>query len=88
MWSSGIVELPGEEGRTLLEELVAHSLQDRFVYWHQYKPGDAVMWDNWRQMHAASGTKGKYRRLMWRTTFTGTVQFGRPLQDGIRPPAA
>ena len=88
MWSSGIVELPGEEGRKLLDELIQHSLQSQFVYWHQYRPGDAVMWDNWRQMHAAQGTKGKYRRLMWRTTFTGMVEFGRPLEGGARPAAA
>jgi taurine dioxygenase len=87
MWSAGIVEMPGAEGRKLLDELIQHSLQPQFVYWHQYRPGDAVMWDNWRQMHAAQGTKGKYRRLMWRTTFTGTVQLGRPLESGARTAA-
>jgi len=79
MWSSGIVELPGTDGRALLDELIRHSLQPQFIYWHRYQPGDAVLWDNWRQMHAASGTKGRHRRLMWRTTFKGSVEFGRPL---------
>jgi len=87
-WSSGILEMPGAEGRKLLDELIAHSLQEKFVYWHKYAPGDAVLWDNWRQMHAASGTKGKYRRLMWRTTFKGSVEFGRRLTQGSRTAAA
>jgi len=88
MWSSGIVEMPGEEGRKLLDELIRHSLQPQFIYWHKYKAGDAVLWDNWRQMHAASGTKGRHKRLMWRTTFKGSVEFGRPMTKGARPAAA
>jgi taurine dioxygenase len=79
MWSSGIVELPGAEGRGLLDELIAHSLQERFVYWHRYAPGDLAIWDNWRMMHAASGTRGAHRRLMHRTTIKGSLAFGEPL---------
>ena len=79
MWSSAIVELPEAEGRKLLDELIAHSLEDRFVYWHRYDPGDLAIWDNWRMMHAASGTPGAYRRLMYRTTVAGGHVFGAPL---------
>lgn len=75
-WASGIVELPGTEGRALLDTLIAHSLQDEFVYWHRYAPGDLVIWDNWRFMHSASGTKGRYKRLMHRTTIKGDIRFG------------
>jgi taurine dioxygenase len=79
MWSSRVLEMPEEESRAFLDELIAHSLQERFIYWHRYQPGDLVIWDNWRHMHAASGTLGRHRRLMYRTTLKGSVAFGQPL---------
>lgn len=79
MWSSAIVELPGNEGTALLDEVMAFSLQPHFVYWHRYRPNDVVLWDNWRFMHAASGTKGRYRRLMYRTVLKGGAVMGVPL---------
>jgi taurine dioxygenase len=79
MWSAGLVELPGEDGRALLAQLFEHSLHPRFVHWQSYRPGDIIIWDNWRFMHAASGTKGRYQRLMYRTVLKGSVTFGRPL---------
>lgn len=74
--SAQIVELQNDEGRVLLSELIAHSTQGRFAYWHQYRRGDLVVWDNWRAMHADSGTKAKYRCLAYRTTLKGDVTFG------------
>lgn len=80
MWSSEIVELPGEEGQALLKELLQHTTQEKFIYWHSHKMGDVVIWDNYRMAHAASGTKGKYRRQLYRTTIEGEVELGsRPL---------
>jgi len=79
MWSSGIVGLPRDQGRELLDDLFAHSLQDKFIHWQKYCPGDVIIWDNWRFMHAASGTKGKYKRLMYRTVLKGGVVFGHTL---------
>jgi hypothetical protein len=76
LFSSGIVELPGDEGAALLEDLIRHSLQAQFIYWHQYEIGDVVIWDNYRMMHAASGAKGKYRRQLYRTTISGEAEIG------------
>lgn len=76
MWSSGIIELPGEEGQALLKQLLDHTTQEKFVYWHSYRAGDVVIWDNYRMLHAASGTKGKYRRQLYRTTIEGDVVLG------------
>lgn len=76
MWSSQIVELPGAEGQALLGELLRHTMQDKFKYWHAYRPGDVVVWDNYRMIHAASGTRGKYRRQMYRTTIEGDAELG------------
>lgn len=76
MWSSEIVELPGEEGQALLRRLLEHSIQEKFIYWHSHRMGDVVIWDNYRMLHAASGTKGKYRRQLYRTTIEGDVELG------------
>ena len=76
MWSSEIVELQGEEGQALLKKLLDHTTQEKFIYWHSYAPGDVVIWDNYRMVHAAGGTKGKYRRQMYRTTIEGDVELG------------
>jgi taurine dioxygenase len=76
MWAAGIVELPGAEGDALLAELVAFVKQERFQYWHRYRVGDALIWDNWRFLHAASGTPGRYVRTMWTVMVQGGPEVG------------
>lgn len=48
-----IVGMPYEEGRGLLEELMAFATQEEFVHAHVWRPGDLVMWDNRCTMHRA-----------------------------------
>lgn len=79
MWSSAIVEMPGQDGDALLAELIRHTLSPKFIYWHSYRPGDVVAWDNWRMIHAASGTEGRYRRIMHRTIIKGGPDLAVPL---------
>ena len=79
LWAAGIVELPGEEGARLLDELTAHLNQPRFIYWHSYLPGDAITWDNWRFLHAAGGTPRRYRRTLWSIVIQGGPVLGREL---------
>jgi taurine dioxygenase len=80
LWAAGIAEMPGEEGAALLEKLQRHALQNRFQYWHAYRVGDAVLWDNWRFMHAAGGTPGCYARTLWSVAITGRgFELGSPL---------
>jgi taurine dioxygenase len=90
LYDAGIVEIPNEEGDALLQELLDHVLQPRFQYWHQYRVGDAVLWDNWRSLHAASGTKGKYVRTLWSIVIDSGPDLGRPMPEGMkkRVPAA
>ena len=76
MWSSAIVELPGEAGTELIHRLLEHTTKPEFVYWHDYQNGDVVIWDNYRLAHSASGVKGKYRRQMYRTTIDGDAEIG------------
>jgi taurine dioxygenase len=46
-----VVGLPPEEGAALLAELFTHCTQDRFVYAHDWRPGDACLWVNTQTMH-------------------------------------
>jgi taurine dioxygenase len=68
-----------EQADDLLRKLVAHTRKPEFHYWHQWKPGDMVLWDNWRAMHCTSGTKPGIKRLINRTTIKGDVKLGRQL---------
>lgn len=79
LWAAGIVELPGAEGKVLLEELLVHLRQPCFAYWHRYLPGDVVAWDNWRFLHAASGTPARHVRTLWSTVIRGGPAIGMPL---------
>lgn len=81
MWSAGIVEMPGEAGMALIEELVEHITQPKFQYWHRYRVGDALIWDNWRSIHAASGTPGRYVRTIWSIVIQGGPKVGRMLAE-------
>ncbi len=76
LWVSGIVELPGAEGAALIEELKAHILQPKFQYWHRYEQGDAVMWDNWRYIHAAGGTPARHARTLWSIASKVDIELG------------
>jgi len=69
----GIVDLPEEEGQTLLDDLNAHITQERFVYRHRWEKGDLLFWDNRSTIHKASGGYSwpEHRRLMHRTTLKG-----------------
>jgi len=71
--------LSNDEAIELLERLVAHTRDPQFHYFHQWQPGDMVLWDNWRAMHCATGTPVGVRRRINRTTIQGDVQLGRVL---------
>ncbi|MGA8548622.1 MAG: TauD/TfdA family dioxygenase, partial [Stellaceae bacterium] len=51
--SSHIAGLPEAEGRALLDALVEHATQRRFVYAHRWRIGDLVIWDNCCLLHRA-----------------------------------
>ncbi|NND82904.1 MAG: TauD/TfdA family dioxygenase [Gammaproteobacteria bacterium] len=71
--------LSNDESIELLERLIAHSKQPEFTYFHQWREGDMVLWDNWRAMHCTTGTKPGVKRLINRTTIEGDVTLGRVL---------
>ena len=52
----------------LIEELAAHATQERFVYYHSWRVGDLLMWDERRTMHRGAGDYApEERRVMLRT---------------------
>ena len=56
-----IFEMPDAEGRTLIDELIAHVTQRQFVYTHRWRPRDLVMWDNRCTLHRGTD----YDDLRW-----------------------
>ena len=66
--ASHIIGSPVEEGRALIEELIAFSTQPQFVYRHHWKVGDLVIWDNRCTMHRGLPYDDTQRRVLHRTT--------------------
>jgi alpha-ketoglutarate-dependent 2,4-dichlorophenoxyacetate dioxygenase len=67
--ASHIIGWPLEEGRALIEALIAFATQPQFVYSHRWAVGDLVMWDDRCTMHRGRPYDDtKYRRDMHRTT--------------------
>jgi taurine dioxygenase len=69
--------LSNDEAIELLENLVAHTKRPEFHYFHEWQEGDMVLWDNWRAMHCATGTKPGVERVIHRTTIAGDATLGR-----------
>jgi taurine dioxygenase len=69
---AGLEPGPDGDGAQLLYELLTHMTQPRFVYAHEWTPGDLVVWDNRCTVHAATWfDANKESRVMWRTTVSG-----------------
>lgn len=63
-----------EASDALLEELRAHATEARFVYRHEWRDGDLVMWDNRSTLHCATPfDESRYERLMMRIQLAGSV---------------
>jgi len=71
--ASHIIGWPADEGRALLDELLAFATQPRFVYVHKWRVGDLVIWDNRCTLHRASEFESNaHKREMRRTTIIDT----------------
>jgi alpha-ketoglutarate-dependent 2,4-dichlorophenoxyacetate dioxygenase len=72
--ASHVIGWPIEEGRKLVEELIAFATQPQFVYSHRWTVGDLVMWDDRCTMHRGRPyDESKYRREMHRTTVSDEI---------------
>lgn len=64
-----ILGLPEQEGRMLIDELVAHATQRQFVYTHRWRLYDLVIWDNRCTMHRGTEFDDlRWKRDMQRAT--------------------
>ena len=71
--ASHIIGWPADEGRALLDELLAFATQERFVYVHKWHVGDLVIWDNRCTLHRATPFPASdHKREMRRTTVVDT----------------
>ena len=60
------------EGRALIDRLMEHATQPRFVHAHRWRPHDLVLWDNRAALHRATPfANTTERRHMVRTTVAG-----------------
>ncbi|WP_159980395.1 MULTISPECIES: TauD/TfdA family dioxygenase [unclassified Novosphingobium] len=76
--AEGIEGNETSEGAALLDavsEAIFAQAQE-VSYWHQWKPTDMLIWDNWRVLHAVSGHDPQYARRMQRTTIKGDYGLG------------
>lgn len=66
--SFGIVGMPEDEARDLLDELATHSTQPRYQLRFKYGVGDIVLWDNAALLHSATLIDPNDARTLWRIT--------------------
>jgi alpha-ketoglutarate-dependent 2,4-dichlorophenoxyacetate dioxygenase len=82
-----ILGLPEQEGRALIEELVAHATQRQFVYTHRWRVHDLVIWDDRCTMHRGTDFDDlRWKRDMQRATVSDIANSCE--QAGIKVAAA
>jgi taurine dioxygenase len=65
-------DMTADESGPLIEFLIRHATQPRFVYRHKWQVNDLLIWDNRCTMHLALGDYDQTRRRhMERTTVKG-----------------
>ena len=71
LMTEGILDMDQEEANGLLAVVFDHSERREFVYEHEWRVGDLLLWDNRCSMHARTDFPENERRLLWRTTVSG-----------------
>ncbi len=89
MHAQYILGMDRAESDALLHEVADHLVDARFAYFHTWQADDAIIWDNWRVIHCATGVPFEVERLAQRTTIVGDYKLGRYLdpahgQEGSR----
>lgn len=65
--SVGFDGMDADAGRQLVADLWDHAVQDRFVYRHDWRPDDLVIWDERATMHRGAGdSRPEDRRVLLR----------------------
>ena len=66
-----ILDMPEEDSRALLDILFDHQEEPRFVYEHDWRLGDVILWDNRSCLHARTDFDPGERRRLRRVTVLG-----------------
>ncbi len=71
--SIGIVGWSEEKSRNFIKRLTKHACDLAFQYRHKWHPGDTIIWDNRRVLHAGTAYNiNRETRLLYRTTLLET----------------
>tara|TARA_Y100000588_G_scaffold388510_1_gene488876 strand:- start:1614 stop:1847 length:234 start_codon:yes stop_codon:yes gene_type:complete len=63
-----IIDMDETEGDELLREIYSLQCQTKFIYSHEWRVGDFIMWDNRCLLHARTDFPREQRRLLRRVT--------------------
>ena len=75
-YTASVVGMGKQEGDALLQRLFEHATRPEFVYRHQWRVGDFLLWDNCSVQHkAVMDYQLPQRRRMERATLCGTAPF-------------
>ena len=88
MHAQYVLGMDRAESDALLHELAEHLVDERFAYFHTWQADDAIVWDNWRTIHCATGVPFDVDRFAQRTTIVGDYKLGRyldPARHGQPP---
>jgi taurine dioxygenase len=71
LFTSHVVELPRDEGETLLQELFTRLYADDNVYIHHWQTNDVIIWDNMALQHYRPADMGVAARRLRRQSLDG-----------------
>lgn len=69
--ASHVVDMDPTTSHDLLQRLMAHATQDKYVYRHEWQMGDILVWDNTGTMHRVLPFDSESGRRMHRFTLNG-----------------
>lgn len=84
--NTSVEGLSRSDSEELLDLLWSHIMQWRFIWRHQWRPGDVLMWDNRCTLHARQAFDPGSRRLLHRTQVHGQSR-PRTAEDALQRPA-
>ncbi|HEV7799753.1 MAG TPA: TauD/TfdA family dioxygenase [Burkholderiales bacterium] len=74
---SYLMGLEIDESEALLDALWAHATQAPLAWFHDWQPGDLLMWDNRCAMHRREPFDASVRRVLHRVVIKGSKPFNR-----------
>ena len=73
-----VEDMHAAESHDLLERLMRHATQDKYVYRHRWRMGDLAIWDNTGTMHRVLPFEKDSKRELHRCTLNGEEQITAP----------